>query len=57
MGNFAIWFYCNHSDSLNVFFFYIIPLGIYRMLLLLVLTVSLLIEFFYVPMPGILSDS
>lgn len=21
MGNFAIWFYCNHSDSLNVFFF------------------------------------
>ena len=22
MGNFAIWFYCNHSDSLNVFFFF-----------------------------------
>lgn len=23
MGNFAIWFYCNHSDSLNVFFFFL----------------------------------
>lgn len=78
--NFAIWSYCNYSDSINVFFFlsmnmssikrressfktlwknlhylrdlkeiHLIPLCIFRMLLLLVLTVSLLIEFFYAP--------